>query len=596
MITIKLSPDQKILAIQRSKTEVQFTGILQTGNGGNLETQPFSQACKSKGASTTLLGFSWLSATDIVYFTNNGFELYSVMTERKTLKSTKTLAHSVSWHIFSPTTSLMVVATNSVASSLQPFQVKPSGIYKLPKIEYDRGSEVEIRERDLAILSLYTKTYVAVIAHRPDQPVEVHLHTLNKESSLFVRNCILEVPTRGNIALNVVDDLVVVHHQSSLVSYCFDIHLTAGSSFDGTATHFKPVCSGQVCLEDETMIEMYSPNWKTFFPNIIVDAKVGKMWKLKLALNASISAEISDLPKAISFLQQRTGTKQVMLDLLFQQIPETKLSTVGATYDIINEEYMRYLDIQLVSNLGMPAPAFPTVSGQVKSVTSSDAHSNPTAKVIIDQSDFFTHILSPFREDMFLCTNSEIRRKCHPRFDNVKRRRLIGVVTEYLHSMGKMGIASQYYLHELIVNLHVLGREWYQIQQMLQYKVISDSKPMACLLLSLEKVFPASFQLAMDMLKRLGTANDEICEILLSKGRVISALTYAKSSNLDHLPPRKFLEAALECDDQFEFFNTFDFYRRKEIAGGNNSSLEMYAQIFTERYQSNQTPNDTKIN
>ena len=46
----------------------------------------------------------------------------------------------------------------------------------------------------------------------------------------------------------------------------------------------------------------------------------------------------------------------------------------------------------------------------------------------------------------------------------------------------------------------------------------------ACLLLSLESVYPAAYQLALDMLKRISTANEEIVEILLSKNKVLPAL------------------------------------------------------------------------
>lgn len=42
------------------------------------------------------------------------------------------------------------------------------------------------------------------------------------------------------------------------------------------------------------------------------------------------------------------------------------------------------------------------------------------------------------------------------------------------------------------------------LQQLLQYGVISDSKPLGCLLLSLGNMHPAASQLALDMLARLG--------------------------------------------------------------------------------------------
>jgi hypothetical protein len=60
----------------------------------------------------------------------------------------------------------------------------------------------------------------------------------------------------------------------------------------------------------------------------------------------------------------------------------------------------------------------------------------------------------------------------------------------------------QHFLNELLINLLVRQKSFFLLHQLLQYHVISDSKPLACLLLSLENVYPASYQLALDMLAR----------------------------------------------------------------------------------------------
>ena len=65
---------------------------------------------------------------------------------------------------------------------------------------------------------------------------------------------------------------------------------------------------------------------------------------------------------------------------------------------------------------------------------------------------------------------------------------------------------------------------FYQLHQYLQYHVIGDSKPVACLLLSLESVYAPARQLALDMMTRLGTATEEMIEIFLAEGKLISAL------------------------------------------------------------------------
>ena len=86
-----------------------------------------------------------------------------------------------------------------------------------------------------------------------------------------------------------------------------------------------------------------------------------------------------------------------------------------------------------------------------------------------------------------------------------------------MQSLEERQIPAQHFLHELLINLLVRSGQYYQLHQLLQYHIISDSKPLACLLLSLEAAYPAAFQLSMDMLSRLKTSQEEIVEILLSK-------------------------------------------------------------------------------
>jgi hypothetical protein len=76
-----------------------------------------------------------------------------------------------------------------------------------------------------------------------------------------------------------------------------------------------------------------------------------------------------------------------------------------------------------------------------------------------------------------------------------------------------------HYIYELVINLLVSNGRCYQLHQLLQYHVVRDSDHVACLLLSLVPVYPPAYQLAIDMLKRLGTLED-IVEVLLLKAQV----------------------------------------------------------------------------
>lgn len=82
------------------------------------------------------------------------------------------------------------------------------------------------------------------------------------------------------------------------------------------------------------------------------------------------------------------------------------------------------------------------------------------------------------------------------------------------------------------------------MQQYLQYGVISDSKLLACLLLSLGNMHPAASQMALDMLARIG-AKEEIQEILLSDFQIMAASKIAENT----ANPRKFLTIAEQSKD-----------------------------------------------
>ena len=107
----------------------------------------------------------------------------------------------------------------------------------------------------------------------------------------------------------------------------------------------------------------------------------------------------------------------------------------------------------------------------------------------------YTHVLSVFVDNK-----------------DIPPKRLVAVLMEYIRSLNQQRIPVQHYLYEILINTLVHCNCFYQLHQFLQYHVISDSKPLACLMLSLDNVYPPAHQLALDMLKRLGTANEEIVE------------------------------------------------------------------------------------
>ena len=105
---------------------------------------------------------------------------------------------------------------------------------------------------------------------------------------------------------------------------------------------------------------------------------------------------------------------------------------------------------------------------------------------------------------------------------------IIAILNEDIRPLVQFHIATQHFIYEMITDALVRSKQFYQRHQLFQYHAVADSKPLAGLLLSLESAYPASYQLALDMLKRILTANEEIVEILLSKSKILTALRFAR--------------------------------------------------------------------
>lgn len=109
-----------------------------------------------------------------------------------------------------------------------------------------------------------------------------------------------------------------------------------------------------------------------------------------------------------------------------------------------------------------------------------------SVRVLIDQVDVYTNILQKLDTDDCL-------------------RKLEWVLITYVTSLSEHNIPVQHNINELIITVYIRAGKFTALQQLLQYGVVTDSKPLACLLLSLSNLHPTSSQLALDMLARLGT-------------------------------------------------------------------------------------------
>ncbi|XP_034851793.1 regulator of MON1-CCZ1 complex isoform X3 [Mirounga leonina] len=463
---IKFSLENKILAVQRTSKTVDFSNFIP--DSSQLE---YTQECKTKNAN--ILGFCWTSSTEIVFITDQGIEFYQVLPEKRNLKLLKSQNINVNWYMYCPEGAVILLSTTVLGNVLQPFYFRAGTMSKLPKFEIElpavpKSTKLNLSERDIAMATIYGQLYVLFLRHHSrtsnSTGAEVVLYHLPREGACKKMH-ILKLNRTGKFALNVVDNLVVVHHQDTETSVIFDIKLRG--EFDGTVTFHHPVLPARsiqpyqipmagpapVTSQSPVPCKLYSSSWIVFQPDIIISASQGYLWNLQVKLQPIVNL-LPDKGRLMDFLLQRKECKMVILSVCSQMLSESDRATlpvIATVFDKLNHEYKKYLDAEQSYTTALEA-------GQSRS---SPLLKRPVrTQAVIDQSDMYTHVLSVFTEK------------------DVPHKFVIAVLMEYIRSLNQFQIAVQHYLHELVIKTLVQHNLFYMLHQFLQYHVLSDSKPL----------------------------------------------------------------------------------------------------------------------
>ncbi|XP_047293444.1 regulator of MON1-CCZ1 complex isoform X2 [Homo sapiens] len=327
---IKFSLENKILAVQRTSKTVDFCNFIP--DNSQLE---YTQECKTKNAN--ILGFCWTSSTEIVFITDQGIEFYQVLPEKRSLKLLKSHNLNVNWYMYCPESAVILLSTTVLENVLQPFHFRAGTMSKLPKFEIElpaapKSTKPSLSERDIAMATIYGQLYVLFLRHHSrtsnSTGAEVVLYHLPREGACKKMH-ILKLNRTGKFALNVVDNLVVVHHQDTETSVIFDIKLRG--EFDGSVTFHHPVLparsiqpyqipiTGPAAVTSQSPVpcKLYSSSWIVFQPDIIISASQGYLWNLQVKLEPIVNL-LPDKGRLMDFLLQRKECKMVILSVCSQ--------------------------------------------------------------------------------------------------------------------------------------------------------------------------------------------------------------------------------------------------------------------------------------
>lgn len=125
--SIKFSPDNKILAVQRTELSVEFVGF-------NNNQPMINDALQYKGKNSEIFGFVWVTQREVAFISSGGVEIFLVSLEKKQLKSIKSIYLTINWFAWCPTGNFALLASNN-GSVLTPVFLKQGTLTKLPRLE-----------------------------------------------------------------------------------------------------------------------------------------------------------------------------------------------------------------------------------------------------------------------------------------------------------------------------------------------------------------------------------------------------------------------------------------------------------------------------
>lgn len=292
---------------------------------------------------------------------------------------------------------------------------------------------------------------------------------------------ILRLNVGGKCALNVVDNLILVHHQPSKATYIYDIEELSTAQTDGFQTIHQPLLPGlsiqpvnanwqplvPTMAASQPSIELYSTNWIVFLPNVIIDVMIGCLWYLSINLDYLLDL-ITDRLFLTDILLRRANGKTTMNTLL-----RTLLSNVISPVQIDSENLSD-------ANASAALECWTEMVNRINRGYGENGSNNP----MLNQTDMAS-ILSFFQTWALMPSSSTYNRSLsiastdellYDREHNKKVNFAISVILEYIRSLNDCNVTVQFPIFEILVNLLVRNNQFFQLQQLIQYQVLTDSR------------------------------------------------------------------------------------------------------------------------
>uniref|UniRef100_A0A0N4ZP79 Mic1 domain-containing protein n=1 Tax=Parastrongyloides trichosuri TaxID=131310 RepID=A0A0N4ZP79_PARTI len=529
VLKVKMSPDSKYVCALRNPTYVEV--IVLPDN--DLLTKPDCFEIYPKFKGSIINDIEWINNSTILLIMEKGLELRQINFDRKKSSLLKNISIISEWHMYFAEAKMIVAATGHSKNNLNPFIITHNNIQKLAMFDVDYGSSKNLETlnaENILITYIYQQLYCAVFRFT-EKESNIYLYEMStKTSDIPFLKYVLKYNHFGAVALHVIDNVLILHCQEIKKSYLYDIGINPNDKDQ------YPVISQIINVHeifkntfDEWTNFPYSDAWITCYPNIIIDES--------FAMVTSIRLDISDIVDSfenkmdyIRFYLNRNAPHNSLLENICDL-------TFKNTFTLNN---------------------FTEIFGWFFSPQAEE----PFRKVEIKQINIAHFILNPLLEKDF------------------DKKFLINIALEALHISNENGIPINLYFADVLVSILIKAKDFSRLEQLIQYKVIPDTKAFAFDFVSLENEYPPLAQLAMDILARISKTPEPIAEILINKGRLVEALKYMELHDTDKINIIKVIDAAIQSDNTQLKYAISQYFSTKKVQYLNGEMAETVNELL----------------
>ncbi|KAH9255089.1 hypothetical protein BASA81_006848 [Batrachochytrium salamandrivorans] len=285
-LDVKLSPCCRFVAVQRSDNEVEIIacgGAMVAGVATNSEASTL--VCNGKGNVVLRGGVIWIRTNEqarLLLVTRDGLQVFQ-SSKATTLFQFQLLMSMFRIKYFWSLPSRQMVLVQTDEGEMRPFALMGNGgkrgMEKWAKFSTTTDGGPSPLQGEAALVELYGETWFVHIRKQ-----EMILYLLNPTNTKRVKS--VQSFHGSTYGISSIDSLLLAHSQQSKVSLLFDV-LTRDKQVPGECfvSPLPVECPSSSSLEETSIIiTPYSSSWVFLPPFWVLDARLGRVWKLELNL------------------------------------------------------------------------------------------------------------------------------------------------------------------------------------------------------------------------------------------------------------------------------------------------------------------------